>query len=174
MKTLRVNLGARSYPIIVGADNLGQAGCMLAGLGFRMAPIVASNSAVLRLHGPALLRSLEQSFGPVPVIRIGDGKQFKNHDTLLKIYDGLFHAKADRRSWLLVFWGRRGWRHNRLRCRHISGRHPLCKCADHSAFAGGQCHRREGRLCRDRRVEQSQSMEEGRLRRYLDYSSNRR
>jgi 3-dehydroquinate synthetase len=61
VKTLRVNLGARSYPIIVGADILEQAGCMLAGLGFRMALIVVSNSAVLRLHGPALLRSLEQS-----------------------------------------------------------------------------------------------------------------
>ncbi len=73
MKTLRVNLGVRSYPIIVGADILGQAGCMLAGLGFRMAPIVDGNSAVLRLHGLALFRSLEQSFEPVPVIRIGAG-----------------------------------------------------------------------------------------------------
>jgi hypothetical protein len=46
VKTMRVNLGARSYPIRVGVDILGQAGCMLAELGFRMAPIVASNSTL--------------------------------------------------------------------------------------------------------------------------------
>lgn len=105
MKTLRVNLGARSYSIIVGEGILGRAGKILAGLGFSTAPIVVSNSPVLRVHGPVLFRSLERSFGPVPIIRIGDGEQFKNHSTLLKIYDELFQAKADRRSWLVAFGG---------------------------------------------------------------------
>lgn len=105
MKTLRVNLGVRSYPIIVGEGILGRAGKILAGLGFSTAPIVVSNSAILRVHGPALLHSLERSFGPVPIVRIGDGEQFKNHSTLLEIYDEFFHAKADRRSWLVAFGG---------------------------------------------------------------------
>lgn len=105
MKTLRVDLGARSYSIIVGEHLLDQAGRIFSGLGFSSPPIVISNSTVLRLHGLVLLRSLEQSFGAVPVIRIGDGERFKSHRTLLKIYDGLFRTKADRRSWLLAFGG---------------------------------------------------------------------
>ncbi len=105
MKTLQVSLGERSYPIFVGKDILGEAGAILSGLGLRTAPIVVSNSTVLDLHGSVLLRSIEESYGRVHVVRIGDGERYKNHATLLKIYDGLFRAKADRQSWLLAFGG---------------------------------------------------------------------
>jgi 3-dehydroquinate synthase len=105
VKTLQVDLGDRSYPIVVGEGVLSSAGKIFAGLGFTKAPVMVSNATVLRLHGDRLLRSLERSFGPISVIRIGDGERFKNHRTLLKIYDGLFRAKADRRSWLLAFGG---------------------------------------------------------------------
>jgi 3-dehydroquinate synthase len=105
MRTLKVDLGTRSYPIFVGENLLGRAGSIFSGLGFSRPPIVLSNSTVLRLHGAGLIDSLERSFGEVPVIKIGDGERYKNHTTLLKIYDGLFRAKADRRSWLLAFGG---------------------------------------------------------------------
>ncbi len=105
MKILRIDLSDRSYPVIIGRDLLKRAGQALRNLGFTTAPIVISNPTVLRLHGAALLGSLEHSFGPVCIIRIGDGERFKNHATLLKIYDGLSRAGADRRSWLLAFGG---------------------------------------------------------------------
>jgi 3-dehydroquinate synthase len=105
VKVLQVDLGERSYPVIVGGKLLARAGKILAGLGFSNAPILVSNTTVLRLHGDPLRRSLERSFGPVSIIRIGDGEHFKNQHTLLKIYDGLFRAKADRRSWLVAFGG---------------------------------------------------------------------
>jgi 3-dehydroquinate synthase len=57
------------------------------------------------MHGATLRESLARSFGSAAVIRIGDGERFKNHDTLLKIYEGLFRAQADRRSWILAFGG---------------------------------------------------------------------
>ncbi|MBZ5495112.1 MAG: 3-dehydroquinate synthase [Acidobacteriia bacterium] len=105
MKTLRVELGDRSYPVLVGANILSGAGRVLLRLGFDTPPVVVTNPRVLRLHGNALLSSLEGAFGPVPVIRIGDGERFKNHDTLAKIYEGLFRARADRRSWVVAFGG---------------------------------------------------------------------
>lgn len=105
MKTLMVDLADRPYPIVVGTGVLGRAGEILSRRGFRSAPIVVTNPAVLRLHGAALMRSIELTWGPAPVIRIGDGERFKSHETLLKIYDGLFRAKADRRSWILAFGG---------------------------------------------------------------------
>jgi len=84
---------------------ISEAGPRLAGIGFGSPPIVICNSTILRYHGPALMKSLEREFGPPAVIRIGDGERFKNHRTLLKIYDGMFRAHADRNSWILAFGG---------------------------------------------------------------------
>ncbi len=105
MKTLTVDLKERSYPVVVGGRALAGAGTLLAQLGFKSPPVVVANGTVLRLHGPRLLGALEGAFGPSPVIRIPDGERYKNHQTLAKIYDGLFRARADRRSWVLAFGG---------------------------------------------------------------------
>lgn len=105
MKTIRVNLEKRSYPVIVGRGVLTRAGSMLSDLGFSGPPIIVTNNLVWRLHGAPLRRSLERAFGPSKVICIGDGERFKNHRTLLGIYGGLFQAHADRRSWIVAFGG---------------------------------------------------------------------
>ncbi len=105
MQSLQVELDSRSYPVFVGGDVLRQAGQLLTKQGFRSAPVIVSNSTVLRFHGRALLGPIENAFGTPPIIRVGDGERFKNHSTLLKIYDGLFRARADRRSWILSFGG---------------------------------------------------------------------
>ena len=89
----------------MGEGLIADAGALLARCGFDAAPIVVTNNTVLQLHGAALLRSLQKSFGPTEVIRIGDGERFKNHATLLRIYRKLFRAHADRRSWILAFGG---------------------------------------------------------------------
>jgi 3-dehydroquinate synthase len=100
-----VDLAERRYPIFVGKGLVSNAGALLSRAGFDTAPIVITNSKVWRLHGSVLERSLKKSFGPVTVIRIGDGERFKNHTTLLAIYEGMFRAHADRRSWILAFGG---------------------------------------------------------------------
>ncbi|MDM7997031.1 MAG: 3-dehydroquinate synthase [Acidobacteriota bacterium] len=105
MKTLTVNLADRAYPIMVGEGLLASAGALLAGRGLDTPPVVVANSTVLKLHGATLLRSLEKTFGKATVIRIGDGERYKNHATLFKIYEGMFRARADRRSWVLAFGG---------------------------------------------------------------------
>ena len=105
MKTLTVRLERHRYPIRVGENLIARAGDLLAGLGFNAAPIVVTNGNILRLHGARLLRSLHESFGPLEVVRIGDGERFKNHATLQKIYGEMFRAHADRRSWILAFGG---------------------------------------------------------------------
>ncbi len=103
--TLRIELGDRSYPVVVGTGIMARAGKILGGLGFCVPPVVVSNATVMRLHGNALLSSLEASFGKVPVVRVGDGERFKNRITLEKIYEGLFRAGADRNSWIVAFGG---------------------------------------------------------------------
>ncbi len=105
MKKLQVELKDCSYPVCIGAGVLADAGRMLSRLGFDAPPVLVSNARVLRLHGKELLSSLEDSFGPVPVVCIGDGERYKNHATLAKIYEGLFEARADRRSWIIALGG---------------------------------------------------------------------
>jgi 3-dehydroquinate synthase len=105
LKTFYVDLAEKKYPIVVGKGLLSDAGILLSGAGFKSAPIVISNARVWRLHGDVLAKSLKRVFGPGTLIRIGDGEQFKNHATLMKIYEGMFHAHADRRSWILAFGG---------------------------------------------------------------------
>jgi 3-dehydroquinate synthase len=93
------------YPIFVGEGLITSAGALLAKRGFDSAPVVVTNNTVLKMHGEALLRALRQSFGPLSVIRIGDGERYKNHSTLLRIYREMLRVNADRRSWILAFGG---------------------------------------------------------------------
>ncbi|NWG11909.1 MAG: 3-dehydroquinate synthase [Acidobacteria bacterium] len=103
--TLTVELGHRSYPVMVGEGLIRSAGARLKRLGFASPPIVVTNRTVLGLHGKELFGSLESAFGACPVITIGDGERFKNHETLIRIYNGLFRSRADRRSWVVAFGG---------------------------------------------------------------------
>jgi 3-dehydroquinate synthase len=105
MKSLQVELGDRRYPVMIGTNLLMHSGRILARLGFDTPPIVVSNARVMRLHGKALLSSLQDVFGPVTVICIGDGERFKNQTTLAKIYDGFLRVRAGRHSWVLAFGG---------------------------------------------------------------------
>jgi 3-dehydroquinate synthase len=105
VKKFYVNLADRKYPIIVGQGLLIDAGALLSGIGFNTAPMVISNAKVWRLHGARLEKSLKKAFGPIEVIRIGDGERFKDHATLFKIYRAMFRAHANRRSWILAFGG---------------------------------------------------------------------
>lgn len=105
LRTLYVDLAEHRYPVIVGQGLIANAGAILFKLGFDSPPIVVANHTILRLHGAALLRSLQRVFGRTAIIRIGDGERYKNHKTLMKIYDGMFREHADRRSWILAFGG---------------------------------------------------------------------
>ena len=100
-----MELSDRRYPVIVGSGLVAGAGHLLAGQGCDSPPIVVTNRTVMRLHGDALLMSLKDTFGVPRVIYIGDGERFKTHETLMKIYEGMFRAQADRRSWILAFGG---------------------------------------------------------------------
>jgi 3-dehydroquinate synthase len=105
VKTLNVALKDHRYPIVAGNGILANSGKFLHKQGFRTAPIVISNPTVMRLHGAALIESLRAVYGNVSVIKIGDGERFKNHATLMKIYDDMFRIGANRRSWILAFGG---------------------------------------------------------------------
>jgi 3-dehydroquinate synthase len=105
LKILNVELAERSYPVMVGRNLLPDAGAIVARKGFNSAPVVITNRTVFKLHGDPFLKSLRRAFGDVRIILIGDGERYKNHATLFSIYNGMFRANADRRSWIVAFGG---------------------------------------------------------------------
>lgn len=105
MKGIQVRLGRRSYPVFVGDGILNRTGMIIRKLGCESPPVVVSNRRVLDLHAPDLLGSLEKACGSVSTITVGDGERFKNSETVRKVYDALFRARADRRTWIVAFGG---------------------------------------------------------------------
>ena len=105
MKTLNVDLGARSYPIHIGKEILPRLGEFLAanGLGGKVA--VISNPTVAKLYLDTVLHVLSSAgMTAVPVL-LPDGEEHKTLESLAVIYDRLIAARLERKSSVLALGG---------------------------------------------------------------------
>lgn len=102
MRTLQVDLGERSYQIIIGSHLLGQGDLLRPYITGRQVAIV-TNSTV----APLYLERLQQALGGYAVISIvlPDGEAFKDWQHLQLIFDGLLQARHDRRTTLIALGG---------------------------------------------------------------------
>ncbi len=102
---LRVDLGDRSYPIIIGTDVLDQAGAHLARV-CRSGPCaIITNPVIRRLYGVRVWRSLRRAgFKPL-FVEIPEGERFKSYSSLRCIHDALVVAKLERSSPLIALGG---------------------------------------------------------------------
>ena len=102
MKTLKVELGARSYSIFIGEGLLDRAELFDAGLAGNQVMIV-SNVTV----APLYLDRLEQSLSDRDVrsVILPDGEAFKTLDELNKIFDALVAARFARDCTLIALGG---------------------------------------------------------------------
>ena len=102
MRTLRVDLGDRSYPIYVGEGLLAEGDLLRqAAAGGRAA--VITNEVVAEHYLDRVLEAL-RGVPATPVI-LPDGERHKNLATLGGIYDKLMAAKIDRKSTLIALGG---------------------------------------------------------------------
>ncbi len=102
MKTFDVELGERSYPILIGADLLTEGrmlSCHMRGL----RALVVTNEKVAPLYLDKALGAL----GDVSAdhLVLADGEQFKTLDTLKLIFDRLLALKHDRTTTLIALGG---------------------------------------------------------------------
>ena len=104
MKTLKVDLGARSYPIFVGAK-LPAFGAFLKSRKYRGPVFVITNTTVARLYLKKLSNGLKKSGFKVFSCVISDGEQYKNLDTLRKIYSKALQSGIDRSSVVIALGG---------------------------------------------------------------------
>jgi 3-dehydroquinate synthase len=104
-ETIRVDLGARSYDIVVGSGGLEGLGERLRALGFAGRCGLVTSDRVGGLYRRPVERSLRLAgFEPI-VVEIPDGEEHKTLATLAQVYDALLGAGIDRSTPLIAVGG---------------------------------------------------------------------
>ena len=104
-RTVRVELGARSYDILIGAGLVAQAGAAIAARlpGVRAAIVTDTNVAAH--HAEALARSLAEAGIASTTIAIAPGERSKGFETLQQVVDGVLAARLERGDVVIALGG---------------------------------------------------------------------
>jgi 3-dehydroquinate synthase len=105
MQTLSVNLGERSYPILIGSDHLDRLGGLMKQAGLRGKVAVISNPIVAQLYLDPVHESLSGAGFEVTPMLVPDGEEHKNLNSLAAIYDRLISERFERKSSLVALGG---------------------------------------------------------------------
>ncbi len=102
MTTLTVDLGARSYPIHIGSGLLGRPELLRAGLAGGSVMIVTNTTVA-----PLYLERVQAAFEGLrqAAVILPDGEQYKNLETVDRIYTALLEQRFDRRTTLVALGG---------------------------------------------------------------------
>jgi 3-dehydroquinate synthetase len=104
MQSIRVELGARAYPIHIGAGILDDSSLYAAHLRAGRAAIV-TNTVVAPLYLERLRRALAAADIDTLEIVIADGEQAKEWHTLDRVFDALLAARCDRQTPIIALGG---------------------------------------------------------------------
>ncbi len=99
--TVEINLGSRSYPILIGENLLEQAGLINTHTSSKV--MVVTNETVAPLYLQKVLDALGNT--PKSSVVLPDGEAFKNLETLDTIYDGLLREGFDRGCTIIALGG---------------------------------------------------------------------
>jgi 3-dehydroquinate synthase len=101
---VHIDLGERSYDILIGEDLLGDAASYAAAPKSSTAVIV-SNTTVAPLYAARLEAALRGKHAKVVTVALPDGEEFKDWQTLNLIFDALLGHGADRKTVLYALGG---------------------------------------------------------------------
>jgi 3-dehydroquinate synthase len=104
-RTVSVNLGDRSYEILIGGGLLRRSGEEVARRlpGVRAAIVTDDN--VAERHANALVESLEAGGIATTIITIPPGERSKSFDVLQQVVDGVLSAKLERGDVVIALGG---------------------------------------------------------------------
>lgn len=102
MQILDVDLGERSYPILIGEQLLDRGELLAPHIHGKQVAIV-TNETVAPLYLERLMQSLG-GYSVTPVV-LPDGEAWKNWETLQLIFDGLLSARHDRKTTIIALGG---------------------------------------------------------------------
>jgi 3-dehydroquinate synthase len=102
MERLRIELGGRSYPILIGPGLLDDAG-LIGGAVTARDVLVVTNTTV----GPLYLASLERALAGrrVASVVLPDGERFKTLETLARVFDALVDCRMNRDACVAALGG---------------------------------------------------------------------
>jgi len=105
MKQIKVRLGDRSYPIVVGSGNLCALASWLRRTGVSGDAVVVTNPLIRRLHGPKLLKALKQVGCSVKVFEIADSERSKSVKVAFSLVEKIARYGADKKVFVVAFGG---------------------------------------------------------------------
>jgi 3-dehydroquinate synthase len=100
-----VDLGSRSYSIVVVPGALGSVGARLRELRVGSRVVLVTDAGILKLHGAAVVAGLEAAGLSVTVLEVPDGEAAKTLAVAEHCWDRLLAAGADRTSTVLALGG---------------------------------------------------------------------
>ncbi|MBX6321764.1 MAG: 3-dehydroquinate synthase [Rhodospirillaceae bacterium] len=103
--SLRVELGPRSYDILVGRGLIARAGTLLKPVLRQPRVFVLTDDTVAGLHLASLLRALEAGGVAARAVRVPAGEASKDFATLQHVVESLLEAGIERRSTVLALGG---------------------------------------------------------------------
>ena len=103
--TQRVELGERSYEIMLGFETLPNFGNALSSLSNIDRIVVVTNNQVGKLYADALIESLTAADFVTETLTISDGEEHKSADTLMSIYNFLIDYHYTRDTMLIALGG---------------------------------------------------------------------
>ncbi|MBU3740418.1 MAG: iron-containing alcohol dehydrogenase, partial [Rhodoferax sp.] len=103
-ETVAIDLGERSYPILIGSGLLRDP-ASFAGLPAASQVLIVSNGVVAPLYAAALTAALRPHCARVDLVELSDGEAHKTWETLNHIFDALLGRACDRRTLLVALGG---------------------------------------------------------------------
>ncbi|HAG50392.1 MAG: 3-dehydroquinate synthase [Deltaproteobacteria bacterium GWC2_42_51] len=105
MEQIIVNLGERSYPILIGRGNLNLIGEVIKDRGLKGQVACITNPTVGGLYGDKVISSLRNAGFDAYKIDIPDGEEYKSLEWASNIYDKLIEHKMERQNPIIALGG---------------------------------------------------------------------
>ena len=104
-RTVKLDLGERSYSVIIEKGSLSQVFKHLIPLKLPSRAVIISNRKVFELYGKALCESLTKGGYSFFKILVPEGEQAKNLSQAEKIYHTLLAEKCNRHTFIIALGG---------------------------------------------------------------------
>ncbi len=105
MERIEIDLGRRSYAILIGSGIIRRIGDELESLSLGSKIAIVTNGVVRPLYGNAVAHALKGKGFDVTTIEIPDGEQHKSLATAERLYDELVDFRMDRTSSIVALGG---------------------------------------------------------------------
>ncbi|MCX8030393.1 MAG: 3-dehydroquinate synthase [Thermodesulfovibrionales bacterium] len=105
MVKVKVELGNRSYDILINTGILSKIGEFLLSFNFSSKVVVISNPTVFGIYGDIIMKSLKQAEFDASYILIPDGEEYKDYFWCYHIITQLLQKGLDRKSCLIALGG---------------------------------------------------------------------